>query len=73
MHSVFMLFVCVCFLGRFVKFQGKTESAYNLNSEDFILVIACDAKLVGARQFCGHGKAACLDSTHEMNKYMTFN
>jgi len=54
---------------RYVKFQGETEVAYKLNCDDFILVLASDAQLIGARQFCGPGRAACLDSTHGVNKY----
>jgi len=56
-------------LVRFVKFQGEMSSSYNLRSDDFVLVIASDAQLIGARQFCGPGKEVCLDSTHGLNGY----
>ena len=56
-------------LVRFVKFQGEIDSLYNLHNNDFMLIIASDPQLIGAHQFCGPGKAACLDSTHGMNTY----
>src|SRR6218665_21201 len=55
-------------LVRFIKFQGES-AAVNLKSEDFMLVLASDAQIIGARQFCGPNQEVCLDSTHGMNSY----
>jgi len=33
------------------------------------LIIATDAQLIGAKQFCGPMKEICMDSTHGMNTY----
>ena len=54
---------------RLLKFQGEASADYNLNEEDFMLVIATDAQLIGAKQFCGPMKEICMDSTHGMNTY----
>ena len=55
-------------LVRFVKFQGE-PSPYNLPTEDFMLIIASDAQLLGAKQFCGPMHEVCMDSTHGLNSY----
>lgn len=49
-----------------IKFQGEF-SAVNLKSEDFMLVLANDAQIIGA--LCGPNREDCLDSTHGMNSY----
>ena len=56
-------------LVRFVKFQGDEASVAGLGQDDFMLVLATDAQLVCARQFCGPMKELCMDSTHGMNAY----
>lgn len=55
-------------LVRLIKFQGET-SPLNLQPEDFMLVLASDAQIIGARQFCRPNHEVCLDSTHGMNSY----
>ena len=54
---------------RLLKFQGEASADYNLNEEDFMLVITTDAQLIGVKQFCGPMKEICMDSTHGMNTY----
>jgi MULE transposase domain len=55
-------------LVRLIIYQGET-SVLNLKPEDFMLVLASDAQVIGARQFCGPNREICLDSTHGMNCY----
>jgi len=53
---------------RFVKFQGETSTSYNLRSDDFLLVLASDAQLIGAQRFCGPRKeVAYLDLLVKQN------
>lgn len=51
-----------------IMFQGET-SPVNIKSEDFMLILASDAQITGARQFCGPSREICLDSTHATNSY----
>jgi len=47
-------------LVRFVKFQGE-DSAYSLlTPNDFMMVIASDAQLLGGRQFCAPTHPVCM-------------
>ena len=55
-------------LVRYIKHQGD-QSHYKLKDEEFVMVIASDAQLIGAKQFCGPGRDPCMDSTHVMNNY----
>ena len=54
-------------LVRYVKFQGEDSSC--LPTADFMLVVASDAQLLGARQFCAPMRPVCMDSTHGTNAY----
>ena len=56
-------------LVRLVKFQGETSSFASLKEDDFMLILATDAQLVGANKLCGPMKEICLDSTHGLNSY----
>lgn len=56
-------------LVRFVKFQGEKCSRGILRKDDFMLIVASDAQLIGARQLCRPMKELCLDSTHGLNSY----
>ena len=40
-----------------------------MKDEEFVMVIASDAQLRGAKQFCGPGRELCMDSMHGMNNY----
>ena len=53
-------------LVRYIKYQGE-QSHYKLKDEEFVMVIASDAQLIGAKQFCDPGRELCVDSTHGMN------
>jgi len=45
---------CTQNLVRYIKYQGE-QSHYKLKDEEFVMVIASDAQLIGAKQFCGPG------------------